>query len=143
MNKVRFCLQLLYLLVLGPGFVLYNLYQGNAIQATLWSLPLLAIILAIIFPGAGPGHFAVTYQFGPVRQEGETERQYHLKMAKCWFLGSLTIPLGVFSVYLFESVNSFVVFGIFAGFLFGVPCFLKGLASLFQAARSKNSDWQA
>ena len=138
MNKVRFYFQVLLFLAIGPGVVVVHLYQGNTIQAFFWVLPVLAIILAFIFPGAGPGHFALTHEFGPVHEEEKTERQYYLKMAKWWFFGSLVFPLAVSFAYIFENHQGFVVASMFAGFLLGVPCFLKGLGSLFNAARSKS-----
>lgn len=138
MTKVRFYFQVLLFLGLGPGPVIVHLYQGNTIQAFFWALPVLAIILAFVFPGAGPGHFALTHEFGPVHQVEETERQYHLKMAKWWFVSSLVFPLSVSLAYIFEHYEDFVVVSMFAGILLGVPCFLKGLGSLFNAARSKS-----
>jgi hypothetical protein len=125
-------------MALGPGAVAVHLYQGNTIQAFFWALPVVAIILAFLFPGAGPGHFALTHEFGPVPAEDETERQYHLKMAKWWFCSSLVLPVAISLAYAFEKYEGFVVATLFAGFLLGVPCFLKGIGSLFNAARSKS-----
>ena len=118
--------------------MIYHLHAGNTIQAFLWALPVTAIILSFVFPGAGPGYFALTHDFGPVHEEEETERQYHLKMAKWWFVGSLAFPLAMSLAYIFENHQGFMVASIFTGFLIGVPCFLKCLGSLFNAARSES-----
>ena len=66
-----------------------------AFVAALLALPIVAVILTMLTPGRGPGHFALTQQFGPVRLEHESERHYQLKLARWWAAGSLLLPLGM------------------------------------------------
>ena len=99
----------------------------------------MAFVLALVFPGWGPGFFAFTYEFGPVQKTNESERQYHLRMARYWFLGSLVFPATIALAYVFEKkYQEVVIAGVFAGFLIGVSCFLKGIGSLYHAGRQKH-----
>ena len=133
MKKVKQIVAVVLFLILGPGAVFVHLYRGDSLVAFLWSLPVVAIILAFLFPGVGPGHFALTHEFGPKREENESERQYHLKMAKWWALGALSLPLSLFLIFLYEKYMGFVVTMVFLGFLFGIPCILKCIGSLYKA----------
>ena len=138
MANVVFYFRVLLFLLLGPGAVIAHLYQGSTVVAFFWSLPTIAIILAFLFPGVGPGHFALTHEFGPTQEDGESERHYHLKMAKWWFLGSLILPLSVLAAYVFQPPDEYVALGFLIGILLGIPCFLKFLGGLFNAARAKS-----
>ena len=112
--------------------------QGNIWAATFASLPFVAFIFLIISPFRGPGHFAFTSEIGPTQEEEETDRQYHLKMAKWWLLGSMAFPFCIALSFLFSKYEGFAVVTMFVGIMLGIPCFLKFLGSLFQAIRVKS-----
>jgi len=111
---------------------------GNTWAALFASLPFIAFILLIISPRDGPGHFAFTHEIVPIGESEETERQYHLKMAKWWFVGSLSFPLCIALAFLFSKYEGFAVVTMFVGIMLGIPCFLKLLGSLIQAVRARS-----
>jgi hypothetical protein len=114
------------------------LNQGNAWAATFASLPFIAFVFFVVSPHRGPGHFAFTREIGPVEQEEETEKQYHMKMAKWWFAGSLSFPVCIAIAFSFSKYEGFAVAAMFVGIILGIPCFLKLLGSLFHAIRAKS-----
>ncbi|WP_045856746.1 hypothetical protein [Teredinibacter purpureus] len=116
----------------------WYLYQGNVFSASLACLPFIAFIFFIISPHSGPGNFAFTKQMGPVREEDETERQYHLKMAKWWLYGFTTAPLSYLMIFFFEQYVGLVVVFALLGTVFGIACLLKFVGSLYNAVRAKS-----
>ena len=114
------------------------LIQGNAWAATFASLPFIAFIFLLVSPFKGPGHFAFTRELGPIEEIEETEKQYHFKMAKWWFLGSLSFPICLALAFLFSKFEGFAVVTMFVGIMLGIPCFLKFLGSLISAFRAKS-----
>jgi hypothetical protein len=125
--------------ILGWGGLTFNfIKEGNAWGAFFASLPFIAFVLFVLFPGRGPGFFAFAQKFGPAQKNDETERQYHLKMAKLWFIGALIFPVTYALAYVFEKYQGFVIVSVFAGILLGIPCFLKGIGSLYSAGKSKS-----
>lgn len=107
-------------------------------MATLAALPLIALLLFVLFPNKGLGSYAFTHELGPVQEEEESERKFYLRQAKWWFLASLIFPGSLALAYIFEKNIPFVIICVFAGFLIGVPCFLKGLGSLYDAVKAKS-----
>src|SRR5688500_16620032 len=55
----------------------------------------LARILSSAFPGRGPGHFANTHEFGPVKRSGESESAWQVRLAGWWLLGALLLPFSL------------------------------------------------
>jgi hypothetical protein len=107
--------------------------------AVIW----LAHILAGLWPGRGPGHFAMTHQFGPVRRAEESESAWQLRLSGWWFSGALVLPFSLSVVWLSDQQPLFGTYTDTVMPLFVVPlpvlgfaCFLKCMGSLFKAARS-------
>jgi hypothetical protein len=122
--------------ILGLFGVINNVIDGHPIQATLISMPILMVSLAIIFPGRGPGHFALTHEFGPIREVDESEKQFLLKMAKWWFLGFITSLLPLLIAFFFPGQSGvFVGVGGMVAIILGIPCLIKCFGSLFKAIK--------
>ena len=138
MKKLRTIILFILPFICWGALALHFLNQGNAWAATFAALPFLAFIFLIVSPFKGPGHYAFTNEVGPKHEEEETERQYHFKMAKWWFLGSLLFPFCIATSFVFSKYEGFAVVTMFVGIMLGIPCFLKGLGSLFLAVRSKS-----
>lgn len=119
------------------ALTIHFLNQGNAWAATFASLPFIAFVFFVVSPISGPGHFAFTQEIGPVQQEGETETQYRLKMARWWFAGSLSFPASIAIGFVFSEYEGFAAATMFAGTMLGIPCFLKFIGNLFHAIRAK------
>ena len=115
----------------------YFFIQGNVWAAFCASFPFVAFVLFLAFPRSGPGYFAFRYDIGPVEKEGESARHYYLRMAKWWFLGSLSFPLSMVLALWTKGHDGMLIAIMFAGVMFGIPCFLKCLGALCLAARSK------
>ena len=138
MNRTRAIIFLLFATLCWGGLTVNFVMQGNGWAATFASLPFIAFALFLVSPFKGPGSFAFIQELGPVQEGDETYRQYHFRMAKYWFSASLLFPVSLVAAYLFEKYQTFVIACMFAGFLFGVPCFLKGLGSLYNGIRAKS-----
>jgi hypothetical protein len=63
---LRFRLCGLLFVALWGGQAWYQASLGHTIIATLVALPVVAMILALVSPLAGPGHFALTEELGGV-----------------------------------------------------------------------------
>ncbi|TQV74233.1 hypothetical protein FKG94_16640 [Exilibacterium tricleocarpae] len=138
MKKIRAIILLAFPFLCWGALTTYFLSQGNAWAATFASLPFIAFVLLVAFPRAGLGHFAFTHEIGPVEEVEETQRQYHLKMAKWWFAGSLLFPVCIALAFLFSKFEGFALVTMFVGIILGIPCFLKCLGSLYQAIRARS-----
>jgi hypothetical protein len=139
MKKLRLIFAVTLFFILGIFGVIHNVIEGHPIQATLFSLPVLMVTLAIIFPGRGPGYFALTHKFGPIKEENESEKQFHLKMAKWWFFGFITSLLPLLLLSLLPRLQGELIEGGIAivAFIIGFPCFIKLIESLINAFKAK------
>ena len=159
MKKIRIFIFLAFLFVTWGWLALNFLSEGRVWAALFAVLPFLALILLFIFPekmlvDLSP-RLESDSQDGVVlsdkvsrdafpSSEGdsigeffETERQYHLRMAKWWFVGFLFLPQAIALAFWFDDKEGFSTAVMFAGILFGIPCFLKCLGSLYKALRAK------
>ena len=110
--------------------------KGNTWAAIFALIPFIAFVLYLISPNKGPGSFAFRAELGPdIKKEEESSKQYHLRMAKWWFLGSLTFPLSILIVYTFNGQMGITVPFSFLGILFGIASFFKGIGSLLYAKK--------
>lgn len=126
---------LLLFLVFGPGGVAFYLYGGFPWAAFFWSLPTVAVLLAVLSPGRGPGHFAMTYPIGPAQNPGETSKHFQFRLAKWWLAGAGASVL-VIGLLLALPIPESVAAGLSGAIgLFGVACLLKLVGSLFRAFR--------
>jgi hypothetical protein len=62
----------LLFVALWGGQAWYQASLGHTIIATLVALPVVAMILALVSPSAGPGHFALTQELGRVADSSLT-----------------------------------------------------------------------
>jgi len=111
------------------------LYQGNTVIAVLLMLPLIAIALAFLNPGAGPGHYALTEEFGPIRKPEDTPKQYQLRLAKWWAIGSSALPIGHAFGVVFNASNEIFFLITLIGYIFGIACLIKLIGCLLNAVR--------
>ncbi len=140
MSIVKFILIVVLLFTFGGVTTWYFLSQSGALVATLWALPFVAILLALVFPGWGPGYLALAEEFGPTPEKFETERQYHLQMAKWFGIGALILPIGSAISATFHKSTGISVIAAFAALILGVPFLIKCIGSLLKAWRAgKNS----
>ena len=138
MLQLRDILFLILMIICWGGLTFSFIKDGNVWAAFFASLPFIAYILVTISPRSGPGFFAFTYPLGPKEEVEESERQYHLKMAKWWLIGFLTLPIGLLLPFCFNVDESFMLIAMFIGVIFGIPCFIKLLGSLYHASRAQS-----
>jgi hypothetical protein len=100
------------------------------------------MILAMVSPLAGPGHFALTQELGGVADSSLTLRQQEIQKALWWLLGSCLLPLGALLAFVAGITGWFekghAIFVVFGGLLplVGIACFLKAAEAFFRAWRA-------
>ncbi len=79
---LKFRLYGLLFVALWGGQAWYQASRGQTIIATLVALPVVAMILALVSPSAGPGHFALTQELGGVADSTLTLRHTSLRRSR-------------------------------------------------------------
>lgn len=127
-------LQLLFI-GLWVAMVYWQLKNGNTFIAVVVVLLVVTIFLINVFPQSRLGHFAVTHELALAPLDDETPRQYQLRLAKWWVLGSVALPLGHGVNVIFNGCNEVAFLLSFVGYIFGIACALKLIGCLIRAAR--------
>jgi hypothetical protein len=137
------------LAVIGAGLwivlIVSLVAKGELLISLSLALPLVAFALAYLIPGAGPGHFAVTHDFGPIPREDESPALYSLRVGRLWLLGAIALPLGLIVVRFRsdlgvpEESSLIPVLGVIFP-IFGLACLLKALGCLWRSWRLRSMD---
>lgn len=139
---LKFRLYGLLFVALQGWLAWYQASLGHTIIATLVALPVVAMILAVVSPLAGPGHFALTQELGGVADSPLTLRQQEIQKALWWLLGSCLLPLGALLAFVVGITGWFekghAIFVVFGGLLplVGIACLLKAAGAFFRAWRA-------